>query len=66
MGIDYKSSRLNNREKMLVCNHKGVFVAASEEAFARLLGVTPGDIRWSVSPADIIKARNKLRKEMRK
>lgn len=66
MGIKYRPKLLNSREKMLICNFKGVFTHASENAFARLLGVTPSDIRWSVSPATITKARNKLRKETRK
>lgn len=61
-----KSVSLNNREKMLICNHEGVFSAASEEAFAKLFGVSPSDLRWDISPANVIKARDKLRKEMKR
>lgn len=69
MGVKRKKRKpasLSNREKMLICNFGGVHTAATEEAFAKLLGVTPSDIYWLVSPADIIKARNKLRKEIKR
>lgn len=67
MGIKkYDSSKLNSRERMLICNHEGVFTDIVEKAFAKLLGVTPSDIRWLVPPSVIFKARGKLRKEIKR
>jgi len=63
--LDYDSSRLNNREKMLICNYKGVFYKAIEDAFAKLLGIPEGDI-FCLSTAAAIKIRERLKKEIRK
>ena len=63
--LDYDSSRLNNRERMLICNYVGVFDKASQMAFAKLMGVENEDILY-LSIAAAIKIREKLKKEVRK
>ena len=65
MTLKYDPSRLNNREKMLICNYKGVLTRESQAAFAKLFGTDEmGSLHLSV--AVMIKAREKLKEEVRK
>jgi len=61
--LDYDSSRLNNRERMLICNYKGVLTEVSQRAFAKLLGIDYDDVLWHLSITALVKVREKLKKE---
>ena len=65
INLDYDSSRLNNREKMLICNYKGVLTEVNQRAFAELLGIDYDDILW-LTTTSLVKIREKLKKEIRK